>query len=156
MIPFSLKIFTAGKSRGTGLQRRGRSTVNAAPGKLSENNTEKLSSPFAQKLISEMAEENRVHGAITDMAGTRSHQYERFEWLKNNAQEEELIALTDHVSPAVRVYAFYALYEKRSMALSEIYRKHMHDYAPFLTVNGNNESTRRVNECFSHMLQYCQ
>ena len=103
-----------------------------------------------------MAEENRVDGALTGIAGTRSCQYERFEWLKNNMQEEELIALTDHVSPVVRVYAFYALYEKRSLALTEIYRKHIHDDAPFLTVNGNSESTRRVNECFSHMLQYCQ
>ena len=156
MIPFSLTVFTSSKSRRYRLHSNGQSAKTTFSGNLSENETQELSTPFAQQLIAEMAIENRVDGAITGIAGTRSRQYERFEWLKNNAEEEDLISLTDHVSPVVRVYAFYALYEKRSMALTEIYRKHINDYASFLTVNGNNQSSRRVNECFSHMLQYCQ
>lgn len=156
MIPFSLTVFTSGKSRRYRLHNNGQSAKTTFSGNLLENETQKLSTPFAQNLIAEMAIENRVDGAITGITGTRSRQYERFEWLKNNAREEDLISLTDHVSPVVRVYAFYALYEKRSMALTEIYRKHMNDNDSFLSVNGNTQSTRRVNECFSHMLQYCQ
>ncbi len=156
MIPFSLTVFTAGKWRGSRIHKMDESIIPPLSGSRLCNSTEKLSSSFGQQLIHDIASENRVDGAITGIIGTRSRQYERFEWLKNNAQEQELIALTDHSSPVVRVYAFYVLYEKRSLALSEICQKHIKDNATFLAVNGTNKSTRLVNECFNHMLQYTQ
>ena len=63
-------------------------------------------------------------------------QYNRFVKLTTSATDEELVLLTDHTSPAVRGYAFWALAKRKYADLKSIFVAHLDDKSPVLQKNG--------------------
>jgi len=63
-------------------------------------------------------------------------QYDRYIRLNESASEDELVMLTDHNSPAVRGYAFWALAKRNYPDLRSIFMAHLDDKAPVFQKNG--------------------
>ena len=63
-------------------------------------------------------------------------QYDRFLDLNSLATDNELLMLTDHDSPAVRGYAFWALAKRNYASLESIFIAHLEDQSPVLQKNG--------------------
>ncbi len=97
-------------------------------------------------LIDDMAKDGQVDASITGIGGTKSLQYKRYEWMMQSASDKLLVQLTDHTSPAVRIYAYWALSDRRSEKLRDICIKHMNDTAQVLYRSGCVGSYERVND----------
>jgi len=65
-----------------------------------------------------------------------NHQYNRFLKLQELASNDELVKLTDHLSPAVRGYAFWALAKNHYPDLKSIFIKHLDDQVAVIQRNG--------------------
>lgn len=74
-------------------------------------------------IVTELAKSSGVIYSVKHKAiGPKGYFY-----LLEKAEMEELILLTDHQSPTVRVYSFWALVERGYSNLTEIYSKHEDD-----------------------------
>ena len=75
----------------------------------------------------EKEKENEIHSDAVGYRGEKTSQYKRFEKLTKKAKLDELIELTEHPSPVVRGYAFWALAKRNYKKLEEIFIKHLRD-----------------------------
>ena len=66
--------------------------------------------------------------------------------MMQSASEELLVKLTDHKSPVVRIYAYWALRGRGSDRLGSICIKHVNDTAKIQIQNGCEISFVSVNE----------
>lgn len=65
-----------------------------------------------------------------------NHQYNRFLKLHQLASDDELVELTNHDSPAVRGYAFWALAKNHYPDLKNIFVDHLEDTDAVVQRNG--------------------
>lgn len=104
-------------------------------GNLSDR--EILKAPFTLKtLVADIAKENVLMGGAVGIDGGRSDQFNRFDLLRSNATDQELIALTDDTNAVVRCYAFQALVEKNYIDVFPIVISHLSDTAKIRMLNG--------------------
>ena len=104
--------------------------------------------PEIRKLVKKMEKDNMYKSSAVGYAGVRTDQWKRFEKIRVEATEEELIILTDHQNPAVRSYAFQALAEHKSESTFEILLNHVTDTAQVRTFQGCIVSSQTVGDFF--------
>lgn len=63
-------------------------------------------------------------------------QFQRFETMRDISTDEELVVLTNHESPAVRGYAFWALAKNHYPDLHAVFLDHVDDKADVFQRNG--------------------
>lgn len=78
--------------------------------------------PEIEKIVEAISKGEQVEGSRLGIAGSRSTQYPRFEKLKENATEEELLSLLQHKSAVVKGYTVWALAEKKYHDLESIFK----------------------------------
>lgn len=105
-------------------------------------------SPQIRNTVSKIAQDNMYKSSAIGYGGARPEQWDRFEKLKQNATDQELITLTDHKNPAVRSYAFQALAERNSNSIFEILLNHLTDTAQLQTFQGCIVSSQTVGDFF--------
>ncbi len=104
--------------------------------------------PMINEIVNKIAGYSTVDAAGVGIAGAKTEQYERFEKLIKYATVNELITLTDHNSPAVKAYSFWALAKKKFSGLSLILKKHVHDSASFRFFEGCISMPERINDFY--------
>lgn len=87
-------------------------------------------------LSSKIASDSLVESEYIGALGSLSAQYARFTQILAVASDTQLMDLTDHASPAVRLYAYYGLTWKNPQLLVEAFRNHLDDSARVKTING--------------------
>jgi len=108
--------------------------------------------PGQVSIIDDIAKDGEVTCAATGYGGEKGDQFKRYEWMISKKSDSTLLQLTDHQSPAVRVYAFFALAERNSPLLSEIAIKHKNDSASFNSRCGCLGMTDQINKCFRRVV----
>jgi hypothetical protein len=98
------------------------------------------------ELVREIADENIVMGGAVGVAGTEPDQWIRFEALSEKANEQEIIALTDHTNNTVKCYAFMALIDRKSNAFFPVLLKKLSDTGTTHTMFGCLVGTYPLNE----------
>ena len=63
--------------------------------------------------------------------GTKSDEYKRFQKIKSNATDEELVELINHENPIVRTYGFLGLIEREKMKPSDAFEKALENNESF-------------------------
>ena len=101
-----------------------------------------------QKIVNKIEQENIYKSAAVGYGAVRTAQWNRFEKMKKEASELELVMLTDHQNPVVRSYAFQALAERQSNATFEILLNHLADTAQLQTLQGCFMSSQTVGDFF--------
>ena len=86
--------------------------------------------------VKEIANENMLMSAAIGIAGIKTPQFERFEYLFTNATESELIELMDYPNSVVKGYTFWALAKIRSDSLERILENHINDTDTILFQTG--------------------
>ena len=86
--------------------------------------------------VKEIANENMLLSAGVGIAGIKTPQYERFEYLFTNATESELIELMDYPNGVVKGYTFWALAKMKSDSLEWIIENHIGDTDTILSQSG--------------------
>ena len=109
---------------------------------------EKSQSKIISQVVEEIAAENVLKGPAVGVAGIRPEQWERFEFLKSAASDEELLGLTDHTNAVVRCYSFLALAEKNTIDLLPVVLKHLEDSAVVHTFFGCLSGSQRTGDFF--------
>ena len=104
-------------------------------------------------IIDVIAQDGGVDGGVIGYDGGKSEQYKRYEWMKSKLSDSSLHQLTDHQSPAVRVYAFFALVERKYPLLKEIVNNHKNDSAVFMSNSGCTGNPDKVNCCFQRIIE---
>jgi hypothetical protein len=100
----------------------------------SQNNPSRVSN--LDSIVSFLAIDNRIEGEYLGLTGVKSEKFKAFTRLKQLADEQTLIDLTKHHSPAVRGYAYWALVEQNSNKTYKILRKHKRDKEKIYWANG--------------------
>lgn len=93
---------------------------------------------------SQIAGDSLVESEYVGVEGTQSRQFSRFTRILAIASDTQLMDLTDHASPAVRLYAYYGLTWKNPPLLIEALRNHLDDTAHIQTVNGTIQAESTV------------
>jgi hypothetical protein len=106
-------------------------------------------------LVDEIASCNRVDSKFTGYSGTTSEQYLRFERLSKYATTDELTKLLNNKSAVVRVYAFWALQDRKNINLKRIILEHIQDTLSFASLQGCMGSHSYVNLHFLAYGKYC-
>lgn len=104
--------------------------------------------PEVLKLADQIAEVGTVESAYVGYGGSPSAQYKKYEAMASASADQELVELTDHPSPAVRVYAFKALLKRDYSPLFPIIERHLTDDVTFQTQSGCNVMQQSVIEKF--------
>ncbi|MGH1383846.1 hypothetical protein [Kordia sp.] len=78
--------------------------------------------PEIKKIVEVISKGEQVEGLRLGIAGSRSILYSRFEKLKENATEKELLSLLEHKSAVVKGYTAWALAEKKYHDLESIFK----------------------------------
>ncbi len=130
--------------------------------KLQENSIDKLVekhnfkpirvSDSIQPILDSLIESAIIDGEAVGYAGIKSDIYLCFERLVELATSEELIFLTDHKTPSVRAYAFWALSKKRNPIVKEIMMNHLNDTGTFSYMSGCSISEEQVNQFYLNLL----
>ncbi|MBD79622.1 MAG: hypothetical protein CL840_11950 [Crocinitomicaceae bacterium] len=100
------------------------------------------------KIADDIEEVGVVMNSGIGYAGIRPKQYDNFIHLKEKATSDELKALTNHASPTVRCYAFWALSYDHSVDLFSIVLDHIDDTAMVDTQFGCIGSSKPVGDFF--------
>jgi len=77
--------------------------------------------------VEKISDDNIIMSSAIGPGGIKPEQYERFEFLCENAYEKELIELTDYPNGVVRGYSFWALAKLRSDSLEKVILDHIQD-----------------------------
>jgi hypothetical protein len=93
-------------------------------------------SPRIIKIANEIAIENVLSGEAIGIAGIKPKQYKRYEKLKNNATDKELLSLSKHRNGVVKCYAFWALVERNSDFMFEALLENFDDTTTIATQFG--------------------
>ena len=86
--------------------------------------------------VIEIANENILMSAAVGIAGIKTLQYERFEFLYTTATEDELLELMEYPNGVVKGYTFWALAKMRSDSLESIIENHIDDTDTILSQSG--------------------
>ncbi len=78
-------------------------------------------------IINEIAKNNSIEGKYIGFGFKISKQYLRGELLYKKATVQQLIELTNHKNPAVRIYAFEALAKNKYLNYKDILDDHKND-----------------------------
>jgi hypothetical protein len=105
------------------------------------------------KIITQISQHGKVEGKTVGYGGRTSEQYLRFSRLMVNASDSELVLLTNHYSPVVKAYAFWALSIKGYSEIKSIVEKHLHDRQRFQFQSGCIVENKMINEWFLHLAQ---
>jgi hypothetical protein len=92
--------------------------------------------PKVQSVVDSLAELDVYASKSVGFSGKNSIEWEYFELLNNLATDEELVVLTDHKVPAVRIYSFKALTSRKYKFSFEILLKHLSDTQEVITNSG--------------------
>jgi hypothetical protein len=92
--------------------------------------------PEIAKLVKAMSKHKRYDDEFIGYSMETTDQYRRFIELSKIATDQELFLLTDHDSPAVRVYAFRALSQRKDIPLFPAIVKHIHDHDSLFVTQG--------------------
>ena len=95
-----------------------------------------LSPQQLNKIVSEIAEEDKVYEDHTGYGGGTSNQYSRFDSLKKFATTSQLINLTKHKNVAVQVYAFMALERRNYSDIKIILEQSLNNTQTFIYFPG--------------------
>lgn len=98
-----------------------------------------------KSLVDTLVKYGQVHDDAVGYAGEKSNIYEAFENLSSRATEDDLLQLTAHSDPTVRVYAFWALAKRSSERLTDILYRHRKDNARFSYMSGCEMGPEHVN-----------
>lgn len=122
--------------------------------KTNLEDTGSISNPV--KIITEqIAQYKGVDAAAIGVAGSKSDQYKRFEHLVQQATTRELLQLTNHKSPIVRAYAFWALGKREYKSIiPEVVEKHLKDRETFNYTSGCMPETEYINSFYLQSLIY--
>ncbi len=93
-------------------------------------------SETVKNIVAEIAEDDTYTSKTKAWIGGMTEQWSRYEKLKRNASEEELIKLTDSESSAVKAYAFKALVERENRNTFKILSRHLSDQQEIWTAEG--------------------
>lgn len=104
--------------------------------------------PEISDIVNKISAYGTVDAAGVGIAGVKTEQYERFEKLMKNATVDELVSLTDHKSPAVKAYSFWALSKRKFPGLSLIVKKHAADSSTFRFFTGCLLSRERIRDFY--------
>lgn len=97
-------------------------------------------------LCDQIAADSIVESAYVGVAGMPSEQWKRYEQLMKLADDTAFLDLTDHLSPAVRLYAYYGLTNRNPDLLIEALRNHPDDTSFVHMLNGCIFSTEPVRD----------
>ena len=98
-----------------------------------------------RRLARKISHYKTVDFGLVGFSPVNTKQYERSMTLSGQATDRELVLLTDHKSPKVRVYAFDILAARKHKDLKSILEKHILDSAIFTSRSGCMRGTDRVN-----------
>jgi hypothetical protein len=101
-----------------------------------------------QKIVKGIAKDNVLKGEAVGYAGTRTDQWDRYEKLKKDATNTELLTLTDNHNAVVRCYAFQALATKKEIDVFPVVLKHLSDTSTIETFFGCIVSSQTVGDYF--------
>jgi hypothetical protein len=104
--------------------------------------------PKLKKIVNDIAKGNSVESSHIGEGGSPSKQYAKYEELKKNATETQLIELTENSNSAVRCFAFQALASKKSEKTFSILLKHLKDTTLVKTQSGCIIMTQLVGDYF--------
>jgi hypothetical protein len=104
------------------------------------------------KVASQISKNRTVDDRAIGFAGQTSEQYKRFDFLVQQATENELITLTGHENAKVRAYAFWALAKRHYKDSKAILEKHLSDTASFVFFSGCDQGSEQVNHFFLDLL----
>lgn len=104
----------------------------------------KLVRPEINRIASKIAKEASLDTEHVYYSGVTTKQFLRFKKLLKNAEVKELVALTGHKSPYVRVYSFWALAKREYPDVKQIILNHKDDKELIDTQQGCIGSTRDV------------
>lgn len=121
------------------------STIAFSQATSAVNKTEDAVPTKFEKQVALIAQKNEVHNSGIGFAGTRTAVYDAYIALQKLADEIELYELLSHKSPAVRVYAFKALQQKKSDLIPAAKEKLANDTANVITFFGCMRSIATVN-----------
>lgn len=110
---------------------------------------EKKISNATKRIVNKIVKGGAVMSEAIGYEGTRPKQYDNFEALQKNATIQELIVLTDHQSPTVKCYAFWALSHRQNIDLFPIVLGHIKDTAEVSTLFGCIGSAEQVGDFLS-------
>ncbi len=74
-------------------------------------------------LINEIVKVEEVHFSAVGVGGVLSEQYKRYLTLRENFSVEELVCLLENKSPVIRLYAAWALADKKYSNLDAVFQK---------------------------------
>ncbi len=92
--------------------------------------------PKIKHIANQIARHNVLTGSAVGYVGTRPKQWDRYEKLKKEATNEELILLIEHKNAVVRCYSFDALAYRKGIDIFPILIKHLSDTAEVATFFG--------------------
>ncbi|MEM7369036.1 MAG: hypothetical protein AAF587_10595 [Bacteroidota bacterium] len=105
-----------------------------------------------EQLVTEIAQDSVLMSRAIGIGGLPNRQYSRFQILSSKASKEDLLTLTDHPSPVVRSYTFWALADQKVEGISWIARNHLSDTARVRTQFGCVGETKFVADFYLDLL----
>jgi len=109
---------------------------------------DKLSSPSIDEITREIAETNVLMGDAVGIAGERPKQWDRYDILRSNATDSELLALTNDTNAVVRCYAFQALVARSKTDLFPIVVQRLSDTTTVHTLYGCIGGSQKAGDFF--------
>lgn len=104
--------------------------------------------PIVESLVSF----NSVEDSLIGIAAKPSAVYSKFTKLLGIATDSELVQLTDHRNPSVRVYAFWGLAKRHNPVVKSLIKYHITDQAKFKHTEGCEEMENTVNNFYLDIL----
>src|SRR5687767_12643894 len=87
--------------------------------------------PRIENIVNKLRQEDEVHfGYPVGYSGvpeTNNKYYKKYLQLKDKATNEELVALTQHISKPVVIYSFDILWKRQYPDLKNIFLQHLND-----------------------------
>lgn len=105
--------------------------------------------------VNQIEQYKGVDAAAIGVAGSKTDQYKRLEQLIHEATTQELLQLTNHKSPIVRAYAFWALGKREYKSIiPKVVEKHLKDNESFTYTSGCLPQTEHINSFYLQTLIY--
>ena len=119
---------------------------------IAQTNKEVLVSKPVKNVVNQIVQYKTVQDERIGFAAAKSKVYQAFEKLSKIASNRELVQLTEHPTPNVRVYAFWALATKYYKAIKEVLEKRIKDVAMVEYQSGCITSNIQVNQFYLDIL----
>jgi hypothetical protein len=87
-----------------------------------------------------------IDGPAVGIAGTRSPEYDSYEWIQKNGTDSLLVELANYSNPYTKTYAFMALCKRKSAAARELFMKNLEDTTTINLLNGCIGSSCQLNQ----------